>query len=141
MENKEQLSWKIVGDPIGHAMTTKEIVDMYAHEYGYYAFEDRRKRESSDVVALDVKWPEKPEIDEQLIDFEYGVIYGKRIMHDDFMAEIAKFGQPKAAEIPSVENIEKIIRDEFHDVSERRKQWTFNAAQAIHNLLTSKGKR
>ncbi len=30
-----QLKWKIVGDVIGHQMTTKEIVEMYAEEYGF----------------------------------------------------------------------------------------------------------
>ena len=32
---KEELKWKIVGDVIGYQMRTKEIVEMYAEEYGY----------------------------------------------------------------------------------------------------------
>ncbi len=30
-----ELKWKIVGDQIGHQMTTKEIVEMYAADYGF----------------------------------------------------------------------------------------------------------
>ncbi len=128
-----ELKWRIIGDVIGHSMTTKEIVEMYAEDYGY--------SRHNGLVPLDFEklWVEfenflMPHTSDLIIQPSYA----RNAEHFKYWLEsvCSRFGTPPAKSVPTVKTIMSCGIDD-DQLYRKNGQWFLSrsGAKAIHALL------